>query len=202
MPKHPSNLKLRNILNTLRPWMTAIVIVLILNYTGALGQIRTVTHSALISTGILEAPPAVVDAKSFDYNFVLHDLKGNRIDVNDFRGKVIFLNLWATWCGPCRAEMPSIEKLYTSAASEDIVFVMLSIDRPENHDKVVSYVERKGFTFPVYTPADTLPEILRVPNIPTTFIIGKDGEVKVKEIGAMNYNREKFMRLLSDLAAR
>lgn len=201
MPEHPNNHKLTGVLNALRPWVTAIVVVLILNYTGALGQIRTVTHSALISTGLLEASPAVVDTRSFDYNFLLHDLQGNRVDVNDFRGKVIFLNLWATWCGPCRAEMPSIEKLYASAASEDIVFVMLSIDRPENRHKVVSYIEQKEFTFPVYTPADNLPEILRIPNIPTTFIIGKDGEVRAKEIGATNYNREKYRRLLSTLAA-
>jgi len=138
----------------------------------------------------------------FDYNFKINDLKGNTIDFRTFKGKTVFINLWATWCGPCRGEMPSIQKLYEQVDKNEIEFVMLSIDNLKQTEKVKKYVNDKSFTFPVYTLSgefNTLPEQLQVPSIPVTFIIDKNGTVVMKEVGMKNYNTSKMKKLLTEL---
>ncbi len=188
-------------MTTLKPWLITLAVFLVLRYTGALGGITYVTQSALMKTGILNFKPEVMpDATAFDYDFELTDLKGNKVHFSEFKNKVVFLNMWATWCGPCRAEMPSIQKLYNSVDNDEVVFVMLSIDKKENQDKVVKYVADKEFTFPVYMPAGSVPGQLQVPTIPTTFVIGKDGKVKAKKVGTANYDTDKFREFLGELA--
>lgn len=201
MNKSLVNQKVKAILPALNRVAIAIILVLVLKFTGALSGITYITQVALLKTGFADvnaenAPEPAV----FDYNFTLKDLEGNTVDFKDFKGKVIFLNLWATWCGPCRAEMPSIHNLYTSIDKDKVAFVMLSIDTGKNHHKVVSYIQDRGFTFPVYTPAGYLPKHLQVPSIPTTFIISKDGKVVSKNAGAANYDTEKFRQFLQGLA--
>ena len=121
--------------------------------------------------------------------------------MNQFKGKTIFLNLWATWCGPCRIEMPSIQKLYDKVDHDKIAFVMLSLDRAEDKEKVEKFVTDKKHNFPVYRPAGALPELLNVPSIPTTFVITPDGKVASKKVGTANYDTEEFKKFLEDLSA-
>jgi thiol-disulfide isomerase/thioredoxin len=138
----------------------------------------------------------------FDYNFAIKDLDGTTLSFDQYKGKVVFLNLWATWCGPCRYEMPGIQKLYEKAGSDDIVFVMLSIDKPGDLQKVDTYVTRNKYTFPVYMPSGRLTNQLNVPSIPTTFIIDKSGNVAVHHVGSTNYDTEKYRKLLTELSAK
>jgi thiol-disulfide isomerase/thioredoxin len=141
------------------------------------------------------------DTKSeiFNYNFTIKDLSGKRFSFEQYKGKVVFINLWATWCGPCRAEMAGIQKLYESVAADSISFIMLSLDRDADQEKVVKYVNTKGFSFPVYLPSGRLTEQLSVPSIPTTFVIGKDGKIVAKEVGTTNFNTDKFRKFLRQL---
>jgi thiol-disulfide isomerase/thioredoxin len=139
-------------------------------------------------------------AKSFNYNFKIKDLQGNVTDFKTFKGKTIFLNIWATWCGPCRIEMPSIQKLYDQVDKDKIVFVMLSIDREDSFEKVVSFVKEKEYTFPVYVPKGYLTDQLQVRTIPTTFVISPDGKIVSQEAGAANYDTEEFKKFLAGLA--
>jgi thiol-disulfide isomerase/thioredoxin len=187
---------------TLKPWLVTLAFVLILRYTGALSGISYYTQSAVMKTGFIDAK-SETDAKPevFNYNFTVKDLKGAVINMEELKGKFVFLNLWATWCGPCRVEMPSIEALYGTLDKDKIVFVMLSLDTPENFNKVVKYVDDKDFTFPVYVVDKGLTKQLQVPSIPTTFIIGKDGNIKRKEVGAANYDTPKFKEFLNSLVA-
>ncbi len=153
-----------------------------------------------METGVMDASadePAV--AKKFNYNFTIKDLNGNVIDVKEFKGKTIFLNLWATWCGPCRMEMPSIQNLYNQVDNEKIMFIMLSIDQQRDLGKVKSYIKDKEFTFPVYTPASILPNQLQVGMIPTTFVIDPEGRIVASERGAANYDTPEFKALLEKL---
>ena len=138
----------------------------------------------------------------FNYNFSIKDLQGTKTSFEKFKGKVIFLNLWATWCGPCRAEMPTIQQLYDSIDKEKIVFVMLSVDNDRDKDKIVRYIQNKSFTFPVYQPSGYLSEQLSVPTIPTTFVISKDGKIATKEVGTTNFNTPKFRKFIDELAAK
>src|SRR5690349_20904999 len=88
----------------------------------------SVDQSAVLNSGFVDASPATSKRDLFDFNFSVKDLSGNTIDFKNFRGKIVFLNLWATWCGPCRSEMPSIQKLYEGIDKEKVSFVMLSLD--------------------------------------------------------------------------
>src|SRR5690606_12751282 len=86
----------------------------------------------LYIAGLNKKLPQNLKGSDFNYAFTIKDLEGNIKSFDDYKNKVIFLNLWATWCGPCRAEMPSIQKLYNKTQSDDVVFIMLSIDREED----------------------------------------------------------------------
>lgn len=185
---------------SIKPYVAIIVVFLILRYTGALSEISYVTGRMLLKSGAMNAstvePPV---AKSFNYNFKIKDLNGTLIDFKNFKGKTIFLNMWATWCGPCRFEMPSIQKLYDRVDKEKIAFVMLAIDERKHFDKVVTFVKEKEYTFPVYVPNDYLPEQLQVTTIPTTFVISPEGKIAANEVGAANYDTEEFKKFLEGL---
>jgi len=190
----------RNAWNYIKPWVVFVTVMLILRYTGALSGISILTGRALMETGVMDASadePAV--AKKFNYNFTIKDLDGKLIDVKEFKGRTIFLNLWATWCGPCRMEMPSIQNLYNQVDNEKIMFIMLSIDQQGDLGKVKSYIKDKEFTFPVYMPASILPNQLQVGMIPTTFVIDPEGRIVASERGAANYDTPEFKALLEKL---
>lgn len=164
----------------------------------------TVSHyiqGAALQSGIMNASAISLESKEkFDFEFKLKKLNGEVVDFNSYRGKVIFINLWATWCGPCRAEMPTIQQLYESMDQTKIAFIILSIDEPQLESKVKKYISDRGFQFPVFTPAGYLPQQLNIPSIPTTFIIDKEGNIAQKEVGMRNYNTTKFKKFLDGLA--
>lgn len=147
-----------------------------------------------------KASPDLKD-KNFNYAFTVKDLNGDAIPFDSYKGKVIFLNLWATWCGPCRVEMPDIQKLYDKTKSEEVIFVMLSLDSEGDEAKVRNYISRNNFSFPVVMPSGNLSTQLNVPSIPTTFIISKEGKIVHQKIGSTNYNTEKYVKMLHDLEA-
>ena len=183
----------------LKPIVPALLVIVFFQATGFLGTVSYFTQSAALHSGFLNASAEELEnAPSFDYNFVIKDLAGNKISFERYKGKVVFLNLWATWCGPCRAEMAGIQKLFDKMDKDKVVFVMLSIDEDKNKAKVENYIHNKAFTFPVFMPSGYLSEQLQVPSIPTTFVISKDGKIIKKEVGTMNYNNEKFKKFLEE----
>lgn len=155
-----------------------------------------------IITAFKNKPAEALGNKDFDYSFMVKDLTGKSFSFDEYKGKVVFINLWATWCGPCRTEMPGIQKLYNAVGNDDIVFVMLSVDREGEQRKVASYISANNYTFPVFMPSGGLPQQLNVPSIPTTFIVGRDGKVALHHIGSTNYNTEKYKNLLQNLAKK
>lgn len=180
-----------------RPWVVMIAVLLVLRYTGALSAVSALSNRVVLETGILNADPESYSAKNkkFEYEFRIRRPDGTPVDFNEYRGKTVFLNIWATWCGPCRAEMPSIQKLYESTGSDSIQFVMLSIDREEDLEKVKQYVASKEFTFPVFI-AGGLPEQLQVQIIPSTFVISPEGEIVYEKAGLADYDTNKFRKFL------
>ncbi len=187
---------------SLRPWAIMVAVVIVLRYTGILAGISYVTGSLLLKTGAMNASieePLV--EKSFNYNFKIKDLNGTVINFKDFKGKTVFLNVWATWCGPCRVEMPSIQKLYDKVDKEKIAFVMLAVDKRSDFEKVVNFVKEREFSFPVYVPHEYLPDQLMVRTIPTTFVINSDGKIAAQETGTANYDTEEFKSFLEGLTA-
>lgn len=184
----------------IKPSLTIVAIVLILRYTGAFSGILQFSQTTMMNAGFMDAvpnTPAVV--KGFDYNFKLKDMNGNIVNAEDFKNKTLFINLWATWCGPCRSEMPSIENLYKKVDSKKIAFIMLSLDDPNADQKVKKFTADHQYTFPIYRPVDGLPSQLNVTSIPTTFIVSPEGKIVSKKIGAASYDNKEFQEYLESL---
>ena len=127
-------------------------------------------------------------------DFIIKDVNGKTINLNKFKGKKVFVNLWATWCGPCRREMPSIENLYKKVNGK-AEFVMLSLD--DEFGKAINYGKTSRFTLPMYYPAANLPQLFSVDGIPATFIFDEKGNLIKRLEGSMNYDTEEFLKLLT-----
>ncbi|MFN3841165.1 MAG: TlpA family protein disulfide reductase [Cyclobacteriaceae bacterium] len=193
--------KINSIIKSGKPWLAAVVVLLILHYTGTLGAVSGATNRIILFSGFRDFDDEPIPAENFNYDFVVKDLNGKKFSLTEHKGKVIFLNLWATWCGPCRAEMPGIQSLYNKVNKDEILFVMLSIDQEGQQQKVKKYISDKQFTFPVYMPSGQLTQQLSVPSIPTTFIVNKYGKVVQKKVGTTNFDTAKFRKYLEDLTA-
>ena len=182
-------------------------------HTEAIGQVQRL----LLATGIRNAevpeslqnpnPDAVAvasaaaGAEMAGSGFKMVSLDGQQVSFENLKGKVIFLNIWATWCPPCVAEMPNIQKLYEKVGSENIAFVMLSVDEG-GMEKVRKFVDRKGFTFPVYMPASEFPQEFYSNAIPTTFIISPEGKIVAKQEGMADYDTQEVRDFLQGLAGK
>jgi thiol-disulfide isomerase/thioredoxin len=118
------------------------------------------------------------------------------VPFSSLKGEVIFLNQWATWCPPCRAEMPSIEKLYQKYGDR-VRFVMLTNEDPQT---VSAFMQRHGYTFPVSYGA-VAGSALSSRSIPATAILSRGGEIIVNKKGAVNWNARKIRKLLDRLLA-
>jgi peroxiredoxin len=133
-------------------------------------------------------------------DFTLKDLQGHPYHLADFRGKIVFLNVWATWCPPCRMEMPSMEHLYRRLRDKD--FVMLAVSEDEDGKAVVqSFVNQVGLTFPVLMDPDgVVPGRYGVTGYPETFVIDREGRVIQHPIGPEDWESDQayayFARLL------
>lgn len=184
----------------LNPIASALVLVAVLQLTGLMSSVSYAAQWVLLETGLQDTDNNPSEnEEDFDYQFTIKDLAGVKVSIEKFKGKVIFLNLWATWCGPCRAEMDGIQNLYSNMAKENITFIMLSLDNDRDQEKVVDYLHKNKFTFNAYLPSGYLPQQLRVPQIPTTFVISKEGKIVKKEIGSMRYDTPKFQKFLETL---
>lgn len=195
---------MKKVLSLIRSISIPVLLIVLLHLSGLLGNTAAYAQRILLETGVLNASvKKEVTKENFSYDFTIRTIAGEAFPMEKLKGKVIFLNLWATWCGPCRAEMPAIEALFNDMQSPELAFVMLSIDRKNDEPKVKNYLSTKGFTFPVYLVEspfpNQLPEALQVPSIPTTFVINKKGEIVYKNVGTANYNTKKFKNFLEEL---
>ena len=120
---------------------------------------------------------------------------GRQVQLSSMKGKMVFVNLWATWCPPCVAEMPSIQQLYSNTAASKPEFVLISFDK--DFKTATSWIKRKGMDLPIYTVEGDLPELFNVNGIPTTFIFDKEGNLIFQKTGSENYNHPKFVGMLS-----
>ncbi len=117
------------------------------------------------------------------------------VNINQFKGKVVFINNWASWCPPCIAEMPSIQNLKNTFKDENIVFLMISYDnKPE---KALQFIQKKNFDFEVYFPGDNYP--FHTESIPATFILDKNGNVVASHSGMANFNDPAVIKKIKDL---
>ncbi|MCF8225913.1 MAG: TlpA family protein disulfide reductase [Bacteroidales bacterium] len=133
-----------------------------------------------------------------EYNWDIYNESGQPVTPEDLKGKVIFLNFWGTYCPPCIAEMPEIQEIYDEY-SDEVMFVLVTAENPE---KVGSFLDDKGYDLPVFFGGRQMPEALSVRSIPTTFIIGKDGRIVTKKIGAADWNSRATRKVFNELLTK
>jgi thiol-disulfide isomerase/thioredoxin len=192
----------RKIRRELIEWAVIISVGLVLYLTGLHTQVIGTIQGLVLKTGIIK--PDTSSEKIIapaDYGFMLLDANGNSVDGASLKGKAVFMNLWATWCPPCIAEMPDINKLHQALQEEeDIRFILISLD--EDFNKAINFVNRKGFDFEIYQFASPVPQVYESQSIPTTFVLSPQGEIVVKKEGMARYNSESFRNYLRTLAQK
>ena len=166
--------------------------------------------SVMYLNEVIEAPklepPSAQDMKvttiDFDSNVLqFSDLENNIFTIQDFKGKNLFINYWATWCNPCLAEMPYMAELYENFKDEeDIIFLYLSREKLE---VIKNYIPKDESLqqLPIYKII-TDDEFFATSGIPTTFIVNSDGEVIVKDLGSAFWNDESVFKFIDNLIGK
>jgi cytochrome c biogenesis protein CcmG/thiol:disulfide interchange protein DsbE len=121
------------------------------------------------------------------------------VELSSLRGKVVFLNVWATWCPPCRTEMPSIQALYRDF-QKDQDFVTLAVSEDTDVKQVQNYVKKNNFGFRVLLdPRNDVGESYGVNGLPESFVIGRDGRIVAHHIGPYDWANPDIREALQDL---
>jgi thiol-disulfide isomerase/thioredoxin len=123
-------------------------------------------------------------------DFKLKDLNGKEVSLSDFKGKKVFLNFWASWCPPCKAEMPDIEKLYSETKDTDLV--ILAVNVGEGKSDVTSFLNDNKYNFTVLLDSDqNITNQYNIKGIPTSFFIDKEGNIVSSKVGGMSLDEMK-----------
>ena len=194
---------------TLIEYLIIALVFLILYLTGLHTEVIGFMQRGLLATGLITPKiemtnqddsqadiTASTTAIPADFNLMLMDEDGQTILLEDFKGKPIFMNMWATWCPPCIAEMPNINKLYKEIGSQ-VNFVMIALD--DDFETAKAFNTRKGFDLPIYTLQSRRPPMYQSTTVPTTYVISADGQLMLTHKGMANYNTSKFKKFLEGL---
>ena len=120
--------------------------------------------------------------------------------LDDYAGDVILLNIWATWCGPCRDEMPAIERLHRAFGPRGLRVLAVSIDGKGDEQTIRSFVREYGLTFEIlHDPEGDIQRTYRTTGVPETFVIARDGTIRKKTIGAADWSSEGNRALVAQL---
>lgn len=155
----------------------------------------------LMVTGLFNAS---IDNKSADksdlanIDFEFSDEKGSIENTSSLRGKVVFINFWASWCPPCRAEFPSIEALYSKFKDNPDVF-FLTINQDSDLTTGKTYLNKEKFSVPLFTTNGSVPREVYSGALPTTVVLDKNGTIRYHNTGFANYASEKFIRQIEEL---
>ena len=143
-----------------------------------------------VSVG-MEAPP--IEGKTIDGS-------GRSKSLDDYKGQVVLLNVWATWCEPCRAEMPSMEKLHREFAPGGLRIVAVSVDDPGSEQQIRDFVKEYGLTFEIlHDPARVTAKRYQVTGYPESFVIGREGTIRRKVFAAADWSSDANRALIRNL---
>lgn len=125
----------------------------------------------------------------FASDFELKDMDGNRVHLSDFRGSIVFLNFWATWCPPCKAEMPHMERIHRDYKDKGVTVLAVNLTTTEGKlSDVKEFVTNAGLTFPVVLDTEgVVKKQYQIMAYPTTFIIDEQGVIRQRFLGAVSY---------------
>jgi thiol-disulfide isomerase/thioredoxin len=164
-------------------------------------QVKGWTIQTLMKVGLfqpkIDKQPVEASAEPLP-NVSFRDGDGKTVDLTSLKGKVVFINFWATWCPPCIAEMPSIDALYGKFKdNEHVVFLMVDVDG--NYEKSDSFMKKHHYALKVVSPAGEIPPVFMQGAVPTTVILDKEGKMVYRQEGAANYNSPELVDMMRQL---
>lgn len=133
-------------------------------------------------------------------SILFQNATGEVTDLADLKGKIVFINFWATWCPPCIAEMPTINNL-AKKYKDNSSFVFLMVDMDSNLKKSQQFMDRGGFSLMPLKPASAIPPMFFENSLPTTVVLDKNGAIVFRHEGAADYENKKFTEFLENLLA-
>ena len=155
--------------------------------------------AAVLLMSLLLAGVAIAASKA---ELNIKNLQGQKVRLKDLRGKLVVLNFWATWCGPCRHELPMLVRIAQAAAHPDLVFVAVSVDDAKTRAKVPESASQFGITFPVWVGAngDDVYNLSKGEAVPATIFIDRDGTIEARVSGEIRESelRERISWLIGD----
>ncbi|PKD16264.1 thioredoxin [Salegentibacter salinarum] len=173
-------------------------------FTGLHTEVLGFLQRGILATGLMDpdfdkdSGHAVnTDYPEADFSMKLIDSKGENVAMEELKGKVIFINVWATWCPPCVAEMPGINKLFQDIDKDKTAFIMLSVD--QDFQKAIDFNKRKGYDFEIYKSNGGIPSMFSSQSLPTTYVINSQGELVLTHMGMGDYNTNEFKEYLKEL---
>jgi len=164
--------------------------------------LAVVTAIAYGSTRYLrhELFPVQLGSKAPDFTAYTLDSIPKEKRLSDYRGQVLLINVWATWCLPCRVEMPSIEALHKAYAAKGLKIVAVSIDDPGTDPAIRAFAKQYGLTFEIlHDPKGKITDLYDISGYPETFIVGKDGVIRKKLMSATDWNSPEARALVDRL---
>lgn len=158
-------------------WTSIAIILILIGFIFYMNQAETTPREARPEVGFL-AP-----------DFTLTNESGQDVTLSQFKGKPVFINLWASWCPPCKEEMPYIQEAYTKY-KDQVVFLGINETGADNKEEAIDFMKSNNYEMPILFDYDlAISNIYRANTIPTSFFIDKEGVIKVKHRGAMSYEQ-------------
>jgi len=131
-------------------------------------------------------------------SLIFQDFLGNNIDLKDYRGKLVIINFWATWCAPCKKEMPSLDSLFVNKNFKNLEILAVNMENPNQQKTEKFFTDLKIKNLKIYFDKDlNFLKEFKLRGVPTTVLINKNGEEFATIIGEVNFEDEKFLRWLS-----
>jgi peroxiredoxin len=175
-------------------WLRVIVLLAAVLLLAAVGLYRTDIRHQLFPLGVGSGAP--------NFHAQTLDSIPREKSLADYRGRVVLVNVWATWCVPCRVEMPSIQKLYNEFHPRGLEVVAISVDEPGNEREVRDFAHDLGLTFTIlYDPNNSVTGLYEIQGYPTTIIVGRDGSIRKKQMAASDWSSPENRTLVQQLLA-
>ena len=174
-------------------WIIAVILIIVAVYTTDNYNPKS-SEKENTTNNSTQTPLDTASEKALD--FTLKDLEGNTVSLSDYKGENVYVNFFATWCPPCKGEMPDIEKISQKYKDKDLV--VLAVDLGEDRDTVKNFIAENNLSFKVLLDSDqTATELYQITSIPVSVFIDKKGNVVAKKVGAMTGGEmELYVKML------
>lgn len=178
--------------------MVAIVVTLYIIPDAKSLVLRQIIRTGIFNSSIEKGSSDTSIRSAIDFDF--SDENGTVQNLSALRGKVVFINFWASWCPPCRAEFPSIEKLYTTFKDNPDIF-FLTISEDSDIATARAFLDKEKYSVPLYRSNGNAPQEIYAGTLPTTVVLDKEGKVRFQHAGVADYGAKKFIKQMEKLIA-